>query len=305
MKVRTFYTDGKQGIFEGEYDKPELEPTEIEVKSVYTGICRSDIDMYAGTFQLLPRNIQGHECVGIVTKVGNEVTQIKEGDYVATRGEPGFADYYNSKAGTWVKIPKLEPAYILEPVACAINIASSLGLRYHTYTPEPVLLLGSGFLATIVHTYLSRTSDDYMVVVGNANPEYWRSKKNVMMKTIDEIRDEKFKYVIDLSDKPEYLDLNIYAEGAKIVLAAEKHPKANISFGQFLWNAVEIKFPSPRNPSFFGSMYMAETMITDGEINVDTLWTKSYDRDTEVKLGFEEGLARPPGYSRGYISWQK
>jgi hypothetical protein len=52
-------------------------------------------------------------------------------------------------------------------------------------------------------------------------------------------------------------------------------------------------------------MQLAEELITSGELETEGLWTKSYDRETEVELGFKESVERPPGYSRGYIEWQK
>ena len=48
MKTRMFYTTGNQDIVETTWDKPEPNDDQIEVKSVYTGVCRSDIDMYVG-----------------------------------------------------------------------------------------------------------------------------------------------------------------------------------------------------------------------------------------------------------------
>ena len=301
MKTRLFYTTGKRDIIEEEWDKPEPNYNEIEVKAVLTGVCRSDIDMYNGTFQTLPKQIQGHEGLGIVTKVGGEVHTVSEGDYVATRGEPAFADYYNCRNTEFVKVPSASPKYIIEPVACAINIAMSFEPRREF----AILLLGSGFLSTIVHSYMSNKYKNKFVVVGNANKDYWSRQSNVTMETVETIRNTKFKYVIDLSDKPEYLNLNVYAECATIVLAAEKHPKVNTSFAEFLWNAVDVKFPSPRNTSFYRAMEDAVFYVKHGRLETESLWTKSYNRDTEVKLAFEEGLAGPAGYSRGYIEWQK
>jgi D-arabinose 1-dehydrogenase-like Zn-dependent alcohol dehydrogenase len=300
--TRLFYTTGKQDIIHEEWDKPEITSNEIEVKSVFTGMCRSDIDMYCGTFQLLPKTIQGHESVGIVTKVGNSIRNIKEGDFVATRGEPAFADYYNCPDRMFVKIPELLPKYIIEPVACAINIANSL--RF--WAGEEILIMGSGFLSTVVYTYLSNMNTHQpaqVTVVGNSNKEFWNKQTNAKLVSVEEVAGKKFKYVIDISEKPEYLDLNLYAERATIILAAEKHPAANITFGQFLWNATNIKFPSPRNEHFYSYMEEAVSMIQDGLIDVSTLWCKSYDRETEVELAFSEGLHRAPGYGRGYINY--
>ena len=86
-----------------------------------TGVCRSDIDMMMGNFGPLPLGMQGHEGLGQVTRVGSLVTDVKEGDYVATRGEPAYADYYNVRSDEFVVVPELDSKYILEPVACGIN----------------------------------------------------------------------------------------------------------------------------------------------------------------------------------------
>lgn len=298
--VRSFYTDGKRGIHEYFWNKPEPTDHQIEVKSILTGVCRSDIDMYDGKFQLLPKTIQGHESVGMVTKVGKNIHDVKEGDFVASRGEPAFADYYNCTERMYVKVPVASPEYIIEPVACGLNIANSL----HPKTSDDILILGSGFLATIVHTSLRRYYQNKIYIVGNANIDHWNSQSHTILVDSEYIRNKHFKYIIDLSDKPGYLNLNIYAERAIIVMAAEKYPSANTTFAEFLWNAVDMKFPSPRNETFYESMQHAVTMIKNGDIQTKNLWTKEYDRDTEVKLAFEEGLARPPGYSRGYIRWK-
>ena len=117
MKVKLLYTTGNNDLLEEIWDKPEPAKDEIEVKTSMTGICSSDVAMYKGEFTTLPKTIQGHESIGIVTKVGSLVNAnmgLQEGDIVATRGEPGFADYYNAKMGTFVKVPKVDKKYILE-----------------------------------------------------------------------------------------------------------------------------------------------------------------------------------------------
>ena len=78
MKVKLFYTTGKNDIHEIVWDKPEPKDNEIEVRSIYTGICSSDVAMFDGTFTTLPKEIQGHECIGQVTKIGEYVQVTKE-----------------------------------------------------------------------------------------------------------------------------------------------------------------------------------------------------------------------------------
>jgi len=62
-------------------------------------------------------------------------------------------------------------------------------------------------------------------------------------------------------------------------------------------------FPSPRTDKFYQCMKDAEYWITNGDLNVDSFWTRSYNRDTEWQQAFTDGVNRPAGYSRGYIEW--
>ena len=304
MKTRMFYTTGRHDICEMEWDKPEPKDYEIEVKNILTGVCRSDIDMYKGDFTLPSRLMQGHEGLGQVTKVGKKVKFIEEGMFVATRGEPSFADYYNAEEGTFVEVPEASPKYILEPVACAFNVFNA---AWGSIRKESeILILGTGFLAQMVYEAIQyHQLGNTVTIIGNANRNYWQGKG--IYGDFDALRHfgYSFDVIIDLSDKPEYLTGNtdhILPE-ATIILAAEKHPELVLPMGDLLWKAVTIIFPSPRNRAFLGAMAMASDMIEDEVIDPSSMWTKAYDRDTEVKQAFEDGLNRPEGYQRGYIRW--
>jgi hypothetical protein len=50
-------------------------------------------------------------------------------------------------------------------------------------------------------------------------------------------------------------------------------------------------------------MKEAVFMIENGYLEVDSFWTKSYNRDIEWQQAFADGKDRPNGYSRGYIRW--
>ena len=114
MQVKLLATKGQGKFEEVIWTKPDITADEIEVKAVLTGVCRSDIDMMQGKFKLLPVHMMGHEGVAEVTKVGANIIDVKIGDYVATRGEPAYADYYNVRRNEYVRVPSAEPKYILE-----------------------------------------------------------------------------------------------------------------------------------------------------------------------------------------------
>ena len=295
--TRCLQTTG-QGFFEEvEYDKPEPASDQIEVQAVMTGVCRSDIDMMQGNFGPLPLEMQGHEGLGIVTKVGALVTDVKEGDYVATRGEPAYADFYNVRQNEFVRVPEADPKYILEPVACGINIVqqSVSDIYKRSGQGKRLLILGSGFLAWVAYNTikLNRFVFD-ITVVGNSNKELWGD-------LLDTTYTGTFDVVIDLSSRTDVFDKPIVNNEALVVIGSQK--TVTTDFGNLLWKACTIVFPSPRTDRFYDCMKDAAIWIENGELKVDSFWTRGYNRNTEWQQAFADGADRPSGYSRGYIKW--
>jgi D-arabinose 1-dehydrogenase-like Zn-dependent alcohol dehydrogenase len=301
MRNRILVTEGQGNFVETSWDKPQCGHREISVKAIMTGICRSDIDMMMGKFGPLPLHMQGHEGLGQVVEVGESITGIKPGDYVATRGEPAYSDYYNVREGEYVVVPSADPKYILEPVACGINVvyqayplinvASGLGSQ--------LLILGSGFLAWIAYQSILNYKLKFNVtVVGNSNHDLWGSVLELQSQPVGQ-----YDVIIDLKDDNTVLDKKLLKPGGIWVLAAEKKQTIETNFSELLWNANSIVCPSPRTDQFHYCMMTARDWIEEGLLNVDRFWTKGYDRDTEWQQAFADGLNRPLGYSRGYITW--
>ena len=296
MIVKCLQTTG-QGYFEEvDYDKPEPSITEIEVKAVMTGVCRSDIDMMQGNFGPLPLSMQGHEGLGIVTKVGSTVSGVQKGDFVATRGEPAYADYYNVRNGEFVVVPEADPKYILEPVACGINCIDQAYHEIKNRSNGKCLILGSGFLAWVAYNTLIQTFSELEVeALGSNNIDLWGDA--LLIGTQDE-----YDIVIDLSGKHDIgTDINLN-NNALIIDAVGKSITKDEAQVQ-LWKACTTIRPSPRNLGFLNCMLEARQLIEYGELEVDSFWTRCYNRTTEWEQAFADGVNRPSGYSRGYIKW--
>jgi len=296
MKVRLLHTTGQGQFEETIWDKPDIGNDEIEVKNIMTGVCRSDVDMMNGNFGPLPLSMQGHEGLGQVTKVGMFVEGVKVGDIVATRGEPAYADYYNVKKKEYVIVPEADPKYILEPVACGINLISQpLELLQAKRNPR-ILILGSGFLAWVAYSAINglRIPHSEIVVVGNNNKEIWGDK-------LSQTYSGTFDVVIDLGNSTDVFDKPIVNNEAIIVFGAQK--TVTTDFSNLLWKACTIVFPSPRTDKFHWAMVLAESWIRHKMLDTTPFWTRGYDRDTEWQQAFEDGQNRPINYSRGYIKW--
>ena len=300
MIVRCLQTTGQGHFEEVEFNKTSPASNEIEVKTLMTGVCRSDIDMMNGDFGPLPLHMQGHEGLGIVTRVGDNVVDIHIGDIVATRGEPAYADFYNSLSGEFVKVPEAHPRYILEPVACGINLIDQakeeIEKRQGKNDNTRMLIIGSGFLAWVAYHTMRLNGFIYHVdVLGSSNQKLWGN--TLLLGT-----SESYDVVIDLSGKYE-LGTEINLNNNALIIDGVGKAVSKQEAQTQLWKAVTTIKPSPRNPEFINCMHMAKYWIENGYLEVDSFWTRCYNRTTEWQQAFADGKDRPSGYSRGYIKW--
>ena len=285
-------TEGNGFFYETEYEVPVLTEDEICVRAVMTGVCRSDIDMMEGNFGPLPLHMQGHEGLGKVIGVGANIKDVNIGDYVATRGEPAYADIYNVRKNEYVWVPEAHPRYIIEPVACGINTVDVAACSKE----DKILIIGSGFLAWVAyHTLTKFKHCENVDVIGSSNIDLWGDI--LLLGTT-----ESYDVVIDLSGKYA-LGIDINLNNNALIIDAVGKAVSREEAQQQLWKACTTIKPSPRNTNFHQCMKDAVWMIENGYLKVDNFWTKAYNRTTEWQQAFADGLDRPSGYSRGYIKW--
>jgi glutathione-independent formaldehyde dehydrogenase len=75
------------------------EPTDVVVKVTSSGICGSDLHMYDGHTSAKPGLVFGHEPMGIVDKVGEDVKLVKKGDRVVLPFNVACGACYNCIRG--------------------------------------------------------------------------------------------------------------------------------------------------------------------------------------------------------------
>src|SRR3954452_313550 len=80
--MKTAIFNGKGDISVEERPKPTInEPTDAIVRVVLACVCGSDLWFYRGISDL-PHGSLGHEFIGVVDEIGNEVTDLNVGDFV-------------------------------------------------------------------------------------------------------------------------------------------------------------------------------------------------------------------------------
>ena len=298
-------TTGQGNFVETIYECPSTIDDGIIVKNIMTGVCTSDIAMMQGQVGPLPLHMQGHEGLGQVINVGKGVfTDIKVGDYVATRGEPAYADQYPVREGEFVKVPEAHPRYIIEPVACGINVVlgdlTEIQGRSYATDNAKLLIVGTGFLAYVAYKTLKNVNVEMTIdVVGNSNKDMWLAE-GVELLSKPGIG---YEVVINLKEEHNWFEADgIIKENGCLIDAVGRSISKRES-ENLLWKAVTTTRPSPRKSGFLECMELAVEWIQDGKLNVDNFWTKGYNRTTEWPQAFADGANRPAGYSRGYIKW--
>jgi hypothetical protein len=132
-------------------------------------------------------------------------------------------------------------------------------------------------------------------VLGSNNQDLWGN--TLLLGT-----SESYDVVIDLNGKYALgTEINLN-NNALIIDGVGKAVSREEAQAQ-LWKACTTIRPSPRNPNFHQCMKDAVWMIENGYLEVDSFWTRAYNRNIEWQQAFADGADRPSGYSRGYIKW--
>jgi D-arabinose 1-dehydrogenase-like Zn-dependent alcohol dehydrogenase len=314
MKIKTLHSFEANSIEEIIWDAPEMTDDQIKIKTLFCGVCRSDIGSYA-RWEDMPYGGKvggfGHEGLGEVVAVGSNVTGVKVGDFVSTWSDPAYAEYYYAKQNEFVVVPEASHKYILQPVACAMNILHKTQLFMNSmgYMNEPILLLGSGYMSIIIGQYC-KSNDIDLRVVGGSNKDIWKSM-GFNLYSIDEVRNsgKRFKVIIDLTSKADMyhvISKDLADIEALICYAATPEKEVHTNFFENCWNCHTLIMPSPRNLDFNEVMEWTRDLIEHGVLNPEMLWSQGYDRNdmNQVKQAFEDGKNRPAAYLRGYLFYE-
>jgi len=313
--MKCLHSYGNNIVEEYDIPTPKCPNNGILVKTLMTGVCRSDIAQYQGLEKGVPLGVFGHEGLGQVIEVGKNFVSDRDepvfvGNIVSSWSDPAYADFYTAKANEFVIVPEASPKFILQPVACALNIyfQTRKFMKFMGLTDQEILLLGSGFMATIIGE-ASKAFNDKFTVVGRANADVWDELKINRFDSVGSLQDathRKFKVIIDISSKAEnfhFIHSSLAEHEALIAYAGTPTEDVQTNFFENCWACHTFIMPSPRNSDFNDAMAMARDLVIQNKLDTERLWTQGYDRYTEFKQAFSDGAFRSPGYIRGYLRY--
>ena len=180
MKAAVF-EDAKKLIYREDYPKPTIGPDDALVKVHYCGICGGDITNYKMKLYQTPL-IMGHEFVGEVEDLGDNIKDFKIGDKVlginvhleVLKGDfralgifqdGGFAEYVKVPKEFLFPVPKSIP---LEACCLVESFATAVRAKRLSKIPknQNIIIIGAGALgSTTLGVLLSEMDPNYTLVI--------------------------------------------------------------------------------------------------------------------------------------------
>ena len=166
-------------LVEVDVPKPQIRANEVLIRVALTGICGSDVHAYLGKHRFRkPPAVLGHELVGYVESVGDNVQRFNIGDYVSVNPQiacgvcepcqaghenlcvnkvvPGtpkwtgtFGEYFPAPEHTVIALPQdlpLNAGVLIEPLAVAVHAVR----RAERVEGQRVLVIGAGAIGFMI-----------------------------------------------------------------------------------------------------------------------------------------------------------
>ena len=318
--------EAAQGLWFEDVPVPQIGINDVLVKIQKTSICGTDVHIYNwdkwSQKTIKPPMIIGHEFVGIVEKIGDNVTDFKTGDLVSGEGHvvcgrcrnclAGRRHLCNDPSGIGVNRDGAFAEYLSIPVTnvwyCDTSIPvevlscfDPLGNAAHTtlkyeLVGEDILITGAGPIGCMAAAIAKQVGARY-VVVTDINPYRLEMAKKMGATLTVDIRTETiedamkklgmkegFDVGMEMSGSPDALRgmLKNMAHGGKIAILGIL-PPTEIDWDFVVFNGLTITGIYGRK--MYETWYKVTMLIQSG-LNIEPLITHRY-HCTDFEKGFE------------------
>ena len=331
------------GIWLNETDVPELGHNDLQIKIRKTAICGTDIHIYnwdewSQNTIPVPMTV-GHEYVGIVTEIGQEVSGFKIGDRVSGEGHITCGHCRNCRAGrrhlcrnsfgVGVNRPGAFAEYLVIPAVNAFKIPPNisddlaaifdpLGNAVHTalafdLVGEDVLITGAGPIG-IMAAAVARHAGARHVVITDINPYRLELAEklgatrtvNVNKEELGQVMKELgmtegFDVCLEMSGVPAAIHqiLEKINHGGKIAMLGIPATHTAIDWSQVIFKGVTIKGIYGRE--MFETWYKMASLIQAG-MDLTPIITHHFPID-DFQQGFD--VMRSGLSGKVILDWEK
>jgi L-iditol 2-dehydrogenase len=286
-----------------EVEKPVTGDNDILVKILYSFICSTDIKTYKqGHPMIKPPTILGHECSGVITKIGKNVSAFHEGEYVTSipyvncgeceqciRGNPegcrkrlfpsngALTEYlamdisYANKGLARISSSKIKEAALAEPTACVLTSCRHMVTRIG----DSALVVGAGIMG-LLNALILRSVYGQVVTVTDIREDRLELPRMMGFETLLK-EGAKYNSIILTAPIPELIDKflpTVDLFGNMVLFGGyPKGIKALFDPNCIHYNGVKILGTTGFTPMDF---FSAVKLIENGQINLSAFISSIY-----------------------------
>jgi len=331
----------EKGLWLQDVDMPEIDQNDVLIKIKKTAICGTDVHIYnwdKWSQETIPVPMHvGHEFVGEIVEIGNNVQDYKVGDLVSGEGHivcghcrnclAGRRHLCKNTKGVGVNRPGAFAQFLSIPVTnvwyCDKNIPMDviacfdpLGNATHTALSfdvlgEDVLITGAGPIGCMA-AMIARHAGARFVVITDVNPYRLELAKktgadlvvDVSKQTIEQAQEtlgmkEGFDVAMEMSGNPAALNsiIDNMCHGGKIALLGIMPDKTDIDWNKVVFNMFTIKGIYGRE--MYETWYKMTTMLQSG-LDIKPIITHKFHY-TEFEKGFD--IMRSGNSGKVILDW--
>lgn len=304
-------------------DEPNPDEVQIDVKAC--GLCAWDSYLFQGISAPGPMPYTfGHEAVGIVTKVGSQVTKFKVGDKVAVcnsgKESKQMAKVVNNAAAGVTKIPDDTTDYaraVLEPTNCVVNLLTKLDIA----PGDHVVLVGAGYMGMLTLQGLMHGSPAGRVTVFETRPKRRKMAEALHPDCVLDPESEegkaKVKEIYDEGGADVVIEFSASESGFALANQVIGHRGGKFAIGSWhrhdmtfngtMWHmsGITVYNLSPMsNKHYLDISDRTSLLIAKGVYDPASLVTHIvHYRDPKLEDVFQKSITKEDGYIKAVISF--
>jgi threonine dehydrogenase-like Zn-dependent dehydrogenase len=294
-----------------EVDIPDPSLDQVQVRTVANGICMGEVSLFNGAEPLNGPRTVGHEGIAVVTKVGRNVTHLREGDFVHSWTWSTVENLWGHSLTRFATPPKDPALYLTEPVACVVTALYS----YNITPGDRVLLIGAGFMGLLnvqglAHCPLAE------LVVSDVKPhnlalakefgasEVIQSNTPEGKGRLEELRSQPFDLVVEAAGvEPAIQMAGTYVRnGGRLAIFAWHHAPRSVDLGLWHIRGITVLNSAPNigTDHNTNSFHRAIKLLDRGTFDLSKLITHRHPID-DVQMAMELAAQRPAEYIKGVL----
>jgi NADPH:quinone reductase len=295
---------------------PPVEPGTVRVRVTHCGVCASNVPPWEGRpwFQYpMQPGALGHEAIGEIDEVAENVEGWEPGDRVAYIGERGYAQYEVVPVSALFRVPENlgDNLFLAEPLACAMNVFR----RSNISAGDHVAVVGAGFLALLV-TQLAAAAGAYVTVIAR-RPDALELAKQfgaagllhteraaVVQQLAEATGGEMCDVVIEATGSQEPLDLAAELtriRGRLVIAGYHQDGMRTVNMQLWNWRGFDVISAHERDTAvYLEGMQLAAEALASGRLTTRGLITHQFPLE-ELGTALDLAAKRPEGFVKGVI----